>query len=480
MVTTAGDRVVSDLPRLIAYGAPLKTVFHDLQNESDPSFLEAMAVISNEIIAEAQEMAQYTKQQAIDGKRFGAFQDDHISEDHLAVIMKYCAEDTAPPLYKEANDACYKPDRGSMNPFRLFVWLLVRALASLQPYLGTVVHRGVKLDLRSDYPQGREFTWQGFTSTTKDLSVLTNGIFLGDTGPRMIFSIELTQRQARDISAYSPMPEGEVLLPPGSRFRVIGSLQQSDLTIVHLLELASEEWILELSRGVTVEALEQQLQQTQQSLDETRHELEDERTQRFVAQENLASQEAKLQQTEQDLEEIQQKLEVEKKVVEELLASQVPGLQQTKSNLDEVQNVFTERAVAASGTIARAWASERARSATEWASASATELCFVLFLLTFGMSPWLCKEFLSLFEIKFPKIPLIPWVRGILDGEVSYSLYGLYNCLVSRQDSFTTRHTCRDLSEEACTDLIWLVWCASAACLCVFLIGRVCCRLQVF
>ena len=41
-------------------------------------------------------------------------------------------------------------------------------------------------------------------------------------GKRTIFAINLTQGQARDITRYSLVPsEGEVLLPPGCRFRVI-------------------------------------------------------------------------------------------------------------------------------------------------------------------------------------------------------------------------------------------------------------------
>jgi len=341
MAATTGCRVASHIPRLIPYGAPLKVVFNDMLDQPNPSFLEAMAPITDQIIPDAEEMARYTHQQAADGKRFGHFQDDPISEDHLAVILKYCAEDTDPQLYKVANASCYNPDRSSVNPFKLFLWLLVRAMASLQPYLGTVVHRGVKLDLCSDYPQGREFTWQGFTSTTKDLSVLTNDIFLGDIGPRTIFTIELTQRQARDISTYSPLSEGEVLLPPGSRFRVIGAVQQADLSILHLLELPSEEWISKLPQGETQQALGEQLQQALQGLDEARQQLEEERT---LSQEHLESQMASAHQTQRRLDEAQQKLEEEKAAAQQQLAIQLAVQEQLQQARQSLQKLKKQRA----------------------------------------------------------------------------------------------------------------------------------------
>ena len=67
----------------------------------------------------------------------------------------------------------------------------------------------------------------GFSSTTKTVDVLSNPQFCGESGLRTIFVILLTQGQARDITMYSLVPsEGEVLLPPGSRFRVISMLPQ--------------------------------------------------------------------------------------------------------------------------------------------------------------------------------------------------------------------------------------------------------------
>merc|ERR1712232_349345 len=154
--------------------------------------------------------------------------------------MKYCEEDTVPPLYRILTEKCYDHDRSHIQAFLKYMWLLMRTLARLPPYAGTVVNRGVKKNLLSEYPKGKEFLWHGFTSTTKSIDVLQTEDFLGVTGPRTVFQIQLTQNQARDISDYSPLPEGEVLLPPGSRFRVEAVLVQGgDFTIIQLLELRS-------------------------------------------------------------------------------------------------------------------------------------------------------------------------------------------------------------------------------------------------
>jgi len=144
-------------------------------------------------------------------------------------------------------EKCYDHDRSHIQAFLKYMWLLMRTLARLPPYAGTVVNRGVKKNLLSEYPKGKEFLWHGFTSTTKSIDVLQTEDFLGVTGPRTVFQIQLTQNQARDISDYSPLPEGEVLLPPGSRFRVEAVLVQGgDFTIIQLLELRSPALILDL------------------------------------------------------------------------------------------------------------------------------------------------------------------------------------------------------------------------------------------
>jgi len=55
---------------------------------------------------------------------------------------------------------------------------------------------------------------------------------------------------------YSPLEEGEIVLPPGSRFRVKGVLPSGGgLTIIQLIELPSPAWIINLCPDADVDML---------------------------------------------------------------------------------------------------------------------------------------------------------------------------------------------------------------------------------
>ena len=76
---------------------------------------------------------------------------------------------------------------------------LVKHMKEIEVYPNGNVVRGVNRDLSAQYPEGREFTWHGFCSTTKSMAVLSNPQFCGDSGKRTIFAIQLTQGQVRTI-----------------------------------------------------------------------------------------------------------------------------------------------------------------------------------------------------------------------------------------------------------------------------------------
>ena len=69
--------------------------------------------------------------------------------------------------------------------------------------------------------------------------VLESDLFLGKTGPRTIFTIELTSGRARDIAGLSMIAsESEVLLPPNSRFLVKAKMNVgNELWMIQLEEL---------------------------------------------------------------------------------------------------------------------------------------------------------------------------------------------------------------------------------------------------
>ena len=118
--------------------------------------------------------------------------------------MKYSAEDTHPTFYSDMNNKCYDKDRKKIAPYGKYMVGLVKHMKEVPPYPNSNVTRGVKADLKADYPEGREFTWYGFCSTTKSMKVLSNPMFCGDAGKRTIFAIQLTQGQVRTFAA--PMP----------------------------------------------------------------------------------------------------------------------------------------------------------------------------------------------------------------------------------------------------------------------------------
>lgn len=213
-------------------------------------FLQAIQAIEDAgIIPDVMRMAVVTLTTAKDQKQFGALKDDPLSVEGTAFLMKYSAEDTVPPLYRDMNDKCYDSDRSKIKPYGPFVVETVKHMKEVQAYPNGTVFRGVKADLREAYPEGRELTWHGFCSTTKSIRVLEQELFCGVVGKRTQFMIELTQGQARDISLYSLIgAEDEVLLPPGCRFKVISVMVHADgLTQIQLKEIFSTEWIIDLS-----------------------------------------------------------------------------------------------------------------------------------------------------------------------------------------------------------------------------------------
>lgn len=229
---------------------PLNGLLQPLLSKSTPKFMAAMKSVADaNIIPHVTQMAEQTLDMARDAKQFGHLKEDPLSIEGVAFVMKYSAEDTVPALYKELNSRCYQPDRKKFAPFAPYTVGFIRHMGDIEPYPNGIVMRGVKKDLRQDYPKGREVVWHGFCSTTKTIDVLSNPMFCGDRGKRTIFQIQLTQGQAREITRYSLVEaEDEVLLPPGCKFKVESILPQGDLTIIQLVEIHSNAWILDLSK----------------------------------------------------------------------------------------------------------------------------------------------------------------------------------------------------------------------------------------
>ena len=84
-----------------------------------------------------------------------------------------------------------------------------------------------------DYAADESMVWWALTSTTSNIAVLSNEMFLGTSGSRTIFQIHTAQ--AVDVSAFSAIQhESEYVLPPAVVLRITGVLPRdaSGLTIV--------------------------------------------------------------------------------------------------------------------------------------------------------------------------------------------------------------------------------------------------------
>jgi hypothetical protein len=217
--------------------------------QAPPAFDDAIAAIDAAgVIPDIRDWGEMITENAQDAKEYGKLKGDPLSADGIAYVMGYSDEATTPPLYADMNNKSYDKDRSLFTPYSQYMVGLVKHMKGIEVYPNHQVFRGVKVDLRDQYPQGRKVTWHGFCSTTKSAKVLENPLFCGEVGKRTIFAIQLTQGQAREISRYSLVEsEDEILLPPGCKFEVQSVLPQGDLTIIQLLEVASKDWVFDLS-----------------------------------------------------------------------------------------------------------------------------------------------------------------------------------------------------------------------------------------
>ncbi|CAF3324274.1 unnamed protein product [Rotaria socialis] len=172
--------------------------------------------------------------------------EDGLTTDESASIMLYTYESMPreDSLYVKLNATLRSEQRKKLVPWFLYLRLILTALARL-PSKRRSVFRGVKENLRLDYPTGKIFIWWGFSSCTSSIGVLENEDFFGTTGDRTLFQIECTT--AKDIKKHSfTTDEDEILLLPARQFEVTSCLNSGHgLHIVQLNELKPKYDLLE-------------------------------------------------------------------------------------------------------------------------------------------------------------------------------------------------------------------------------------------
>jgi len=159
--------------------------------------------------------------------------DTILATDEVMIIHLYTQES---PFYRIINTRLRNRDRELLKPFFPLLKLLVSALHKLPPITQTV-YRGAKLNLRDNYEKkkGKNEIWWSFGSTTENIDVLNNAMFLGQKGERTLFMI--SSLTCRDISRYSAVStEKELILLPGTVLVVEAILPQGELTLVQLKE----------------------------------------------------------------------------------------------------------------------------------------------------------------------------------------------------------------------------------------------------
>ena len=172
-----------------------------------------------------------------EGARLAEGDSHGLDADEVGALFLYTMESG---LYDELNRLLRMRQREQLKPFFPYMQLLLTARQKMPAYSG-VVWRGVKgVDLRDKYPPDKEVYWWAFSSTTKKLATLTNPMFLGTTGVRTVFMIEIAS--GVDIERYSSFQEeaseAEVLLFPGTKLKVVDGMDMGNgLTQVHLREV---------------------------------------------------------------------------------------------------------------------------------------------------------------------------------------------------------------------------------------------------
>jgi len=268
MVSGAADRFTCELGISDADVCDfrLTNMVAGFEHRPTPTFLEAMDPIAEFLDRDGRprhehvrQIAEAVWQEANELKSRPELAHDDMSVEGIAAIRLLTREEDL-RMYGVL-DQFFTEEycRSKLRPYAKYMWLLMQHLKALPPYIGNhgnvQVFRGEKKDLRHLYPQGRQFCWWGFTSTTRCLDALQVPEFCGTGGPRTIFVISLTQSQARDIQPYAiNAHEEEVLLPPACCFVVQSVCSQANgLSIIHVLELPSENWLLDISHKTSTQ-----------------------------------------------------------------------------------------------------------------------------------------------------------------------------------------------------------------------------------
>jgi hypothetical protein len=166
-----------------------------------------------------------------------------LTDDESAAIYLYTIEwneGSPQSLYFIFNNALRSGHRSEKKRWSPYLKLLVTALMKF-PSIEISVWRNLKEDASKNYPKDKRFTWPSVTSCSRDVNEVIQ-CFWNLNGQNTLFNISVIN--GKNISAYSQFPrEQEVVLLPGSRFRVTGEsvLEKAgnckNIPVIHLQEI---------------------------------------------------------------------------------------------------------------------------------------------------------------------------------------------------------------------------------------------------
>ncbi|CAF0751999.1 unnamed protein product [Adineta steineri] len=172
---------------------------------------------------------------------------DGLTIDESAAIRLYTIEWIGPyrSLYSMLNYTLKNHDRENLRPYFKYLKLFLTALVKLPCVPPLTVWRGVTKNVSDEFPPDTPVTWRAFSSCTTALPVLENEMYLGNTGSRTLFSLEIIN--GRRICAHSHfVTEDEVLILPGTRMIVQSQFSPApELHIIHLKQIVPKEVLLE-------------------------------------------------------------------------------------------------------------------------------------------------------------------------------------------------------------------------------------------
>ncbi|CAF1426127.1 unnamed protein product [Didymodactylos carnosus] len=164
---------------------------------------------------------------------------DNLTQDESASIYLYTMEFDGSSLYLLLNQTLRSKDTVRLKPWFLFLKLFLTALYKLPSKVLTVWRgiRNVGVDVVDTYHSGIKFVEWAVTSCTKKMEVLENEQFLGNSGMRILFSIQCINGKSVSSHSQFQSTEEEIILMPGSFLKVTGSLKLHDMRIVQCKEI---------------------------------------------------------------------------------------------------------------------------------------------------------------------------------------------------------------------------------------------------